>query len=228
MKFGVSVMALYFAALPLGAATVFTVDPTLETPTTAGTYVAGATLLITVTGTVNLNAPGGLIITNPDGSLSTAPSASCLACWSPGYQYFLPTNVYPTSAGGDGLNHFSGGGGNFDMFPASHSAWAAQGKQTTDTTDPGALRFGALAYTFTPNPSATDWNLLGFGGVFSTGSGGTLQLILVDTYYPNNTGGFTVNIEAIESPEPSTVLLGFSGVGLLGFARIIRRRRAQS
>src|SRR5437868_12558225 len=151
MKLGKLVTVLVGAALPLSAGALFTIDPTLVTPINAGTYAGGETLIISTTGTVNLNGPSGSIITNPDGSMFTFPPVSCTACWS-GYQFFIDgASGYPTIAGGDGINHFAGGGGNYDLYPGDHSVWAPEGKQTTDTTDPGALRFGSLAGTFKAN-----------------------------------------------------------------------------
>jgi hypothetical protein len=226
MKLEIFVTALLGAALPLQAGTLFTVDSMLFTPTAAGTYAGNITLSISASGTVNLNSPSGLIVTNPDGSLATAvPSASCLSCWEPGYQYFIgASNTYPTVAGGDGINHFAGGGGNFDLFPGDHSAWAAEGKPTTDTTDPGALRFGALAATFKVDPTAMDWFLLGYGGTFVTpAGGGTLLLVVVDTFYSNNNGIYTVTVNEAAVPEPSAIWLAFSGFAVLGLPRAFRR-----
>ena len=193
-----------------------------------GTYAGGVTLHISISGTVNLNGPSGQIITNPDGSLVSTPSASCTVCWS-GYQYFIAgSNTYPAVAGGDGINHFVGGGGNFDHIPGTNGPWAAVGKQTTDTTDPGAIRFGALAYTFHTNPTATDWLTLGGGGTFVTpAGGGTLLMVVADTFYPNNTGGYTVTIDAAsgpqDTPEPAAIWLAFSGFAVLGLPRAFRR-----
>jgi hypothetical protein len=226
MKFVTFIPALLAAVLPLSAGVVFTMDPTLATPTNGGTYAGGATLLISVTGKVNLNGPSGLIVTNPDGSIATAvPPASCTGCWAPGYQYFIAGDkTYPTIAGGSGTNDFTGGGGNYDMFPGDHSAWAPEGKQTTDTTDPLALRFGSLAYTFAGHPTATDWFALGYGGTFVTPQGGgTLLMVVVDTYYPNNTGAYTVTIDQEAVPEPAAIWLAFSGVALFGLPRAFRR-----
>jgi hypothetical protein len=241
MKLGMRAATLFLVALPLMAGTVFTVDPTLPNGITAGTYNAGQTLIISVTGTVNLNAPNGQIITNPDGSLAPpVADAGCNPCWAPGYQFFLEgSNTYPTIAGGDGINHFPGGGGNYDLFPDIHSAWAPQGVQTTDTTNPGALRFGSLAYTFADNPTATDWKLLGVGqgsgggagtGPYGipnllVGTGGTLKLVVVDTFYSNNSGGFAVTIDV--APEPSVIWLLGSGLALFGFTHAFRRLRTR-
>ena len=236
MKLGQQIATLFLAVFPLTAGTLFTgsIDSSLVTPTAAGTYGAGLTLNISVTGTANLNSPTSLIITNPDGSMVTpvAP-ASCTACWAPGYQYFIQgSNVYPTVAGGDGTNHFVGGGGNYDLLPGSHSPWALEGKQTTDTTDPGALRFGALVYTFAANPTATDWQLLAlplggglYGNTISSGSGGTLKVVVVDTDYPNNSGSYGLTVSVADTPEPAVAWLLLSGVGLFVLLRGTRLRR---
>jgi len=237
MRLGVVVGTLVLTALPAAAGTLFSgfVDSLSQTPMMAGTYAGGLELTIAATGTANLNYPSSLIITNPDGSLlAPVASASCVSCWAPGYQFFIEGSAYPTVAGGDGLNHFVGGGGNFDVFPGDHSAWAAEGKQTTDTTDPGAIRFGALAYAFVHNPGdtpgPTDWLPLvqsagngNYGNTISTGNGGTLMVVIVDTFYPNNSGGFDLTVS---TPEPSVTWLVFSGLGLLALRRLASRRRA--
>jgi hypothetical protein len=240
MKLGTFVATLLLAVLPVTAGTLFTgnIDSASAAAISAGTYAAGVTLNISVTGTANLNSPSTLIITNPDGSMVTpvAP-ASCVSCWAPGYQFFIEgSTTYPTVAGGDGTNHFVGGGGNYDLFPGSHSPWATEGKQTTDTTDPGAIRFGALAYTFVANTNTvaalnpTDWHQLAhplggglFGSTISSGSGGTLMVVVVDTFYSNNSGSF--NLTITDAPEPSVAWLIFSGLGLFGLARVASRRR---
>jgi hypothetical protein len=173
---------------------------------------------------------------NPDGSLNTQPAASCVPCWSPGYNYFLPlANNYPTVAGGDGINHFPGGGTNFDAFAGANLASPAIGLHSTDTTLLGAfgvpggiIRQGAIAGTFAANPIATDWFLVGNGGLLTVpGGGGTLQLAIVDTFHPNNSGAFTVNIDIAPAdvPEPSVAWLAFSGIAFLGYRRYRTRVR---
>lgn len=232
MRRGTMIVALLAASLPLSAGTVVPLDPTLSTPTDAGFFAPGTTLNIGVTGAVNLNGPDGHIITNPDGSLVNPSPADCSICWFgiPGYTYFMQgSSIYPIVNGqGDGTNHFVGGGGNYDMYPGDHAAFAAEGAPTTDTTDPNAIRLGAVAYTFQANPVATDWQALGFGGTFLVPNGASdLLLVIVDTYYPNNTGGFTVSIDDPPSvPEPAAMGLAFSGLLLLGGARLFRTRRS--
>ena len=235
MQRGTMIVALFAASLPLSAGTVFPcsspagcfLNPTLTTPTDLGTYLAGTVLLIGVTGQVNLNGPGGSIITNPDGSLINPALPSCLICWfgDPGYTYFLQNStLYPTTFGGDGTNHFVGGGGNYDIYPGTHAAFAAEGAQTTNTQDPNAIRFGAVAYTFLANPGPTDWHTLGFGGTFTVPNGAAdLEVIVVDTFYGNNTDGFNVSVDPV--PEPTAMGLALSGFLMLGGVRLFRARR---
>ncbi len=222
MNRGIFLATLILAAWPLQAGIVLTMDPSLATPTNGGTYIGGTVLVISASGTVNLNAPSSMIVTNPDGSLSNPQPASCDSCWAPGYQYFLEGQPYPTNFGGDGTNHFVGGGGNFDLFNGGNPQFAAEGAPTTDTQDPGAIRFGALAGTFVDNPNPTDWFLIGNGGTFVVpGGGATLQLIVVDTFYPNNSGGYDVTITDV--PEPAVAWLALSGIALLGLRRFRTR-----
>jgi hypothetical protein len=229
MNRGIIIVALVAAAVPLHAGIVLTLNPALSTPTTVGTFAAGTSLSIGVSGTVNLDGPNGQIITNPDGSLNNPPPASCGICWGPGYQYFLPDGTpgglpYPTVAGGNGHNLFAGGGGNYDSFSGINPPFAPEGKPTTDTTDPGAIRFGAIAGTFVDNPTATDWFLVGFGGTFLVPDGASsFRIVVVDTFYPNNTGSYEVTVDT--APEPSVAWLAFSGIALLGLKHFRARRR---
>lgn len=217
--------ALLSAAVQLQAGLIFTVDSAVSVPTAeAGTYAGGTTLYITVTGTVNLDGTGGEIATNPDGSLVTlfAPASPM------DYTYLLPLHPYPQDAGGDGINHFPGGGANFDRF-GFPSMWAPEGTRTTDTTDPAALRFGALVGTFNASPAPADWFLVGraqsgggYGGIFVTPpGGGTLLLVVADTNYTNDAGVFTVSLS--EVPEPQAIWLAFSGFAVLSLPRAFRR-----
>jgi hypothetical protein len=231
MKIVMIVAVLFLAALPVTAGTLFSgmIDPEQTTPTIAGTYAPGLTLNVTVTGTVNLlGGSNESYLTNPDGSLVT-PLTACVGCFSVQYLYAnAGALLYPTTNGGDGTNHFPGGGINFDML--NPVPYAPEGKQTTDTSDPGALRLGALAYTFATDPTATDWKLLvGTNGIgtLSTDTGGVLKLIVVDTYHPNDTGGYNVTISDTSVPEPSAAWLAFSGVALLGLTRLANRCRAR-
>jgi hypothetical protein len=218
-------IALLAASLPLSAGILMPLDPTKPGPTDVGLFQGGTVLNITVNGTVSLNGTG--IVTNPDGSLANG----CPECAALGYGYFVQGQPYP----GGGVNNFPGGGSNFDLLPDGHPPFAAEGNPTLDQNAPNVIRFGAVAYTFTANPQAADWKLLGYGGPITVpGSGlADLLLVVVDTYYPNNLPasinidtGYKVEIDA--APEPAAMGLAFSGLLLLGGTRLLRRARRQS
>jgi hypothetical protein len=68
-----------------------------------------------------------------------------------------------------------------------------------------------------------DWLLLGYGGLVSSPIGGTMKVMVVDTAYWNDTGGFTVIVNDVTAvPEPSVAWLVFSGIALVGLARTTR------
>src|SRR5438105_3712164 len=205
MNRGIIIATLMAAALPLRAGIVLTLNGNNATPTSAGAFAGGTTIFISASGLVSLDGPFGnpnvfgQIITNPDGSLSGSPSLGTA------YQYFLPGAVIP-----DGTlrtNNFSGGGANWDALPDGHSAFAPEGTQAVANAQAaGVIRLGALAGTFVTNPTANDWFLVGNGGAFLVPNGGaTLLLVVADTFYPNNFGSFTVNIDTV--PEPAAVWL---------------------
>jgi len=218
----ISMVALFCATLPLGAGMV-PLSAANAAVTDTGFYEGGTILNVSITGTVALAEQ--LVAMNPDGSLASVPSVFCGSCWSIGYQYFVPGGAYPTDAGGDGQNHFAGGGGNWDLFPSpGFNRWAAQGKITTDTTDPDAIRFGAVAGTWrsTPVPNSADWFFVGYGGNLTVPAGGAhLKLVVVDSFYSNNSSGFSADVTAV--PEPSAAWLVFAGV--VFFARLCRVRQ---
>ena len=193
--------------------------------TNFGFFPGGTTLLIVVSGTVNLGVPA--ISTLPDGSLAVpVPTASCSSCWAPGYDYFIPGASYPQVAGGDGANHFPGGGGNYDKVADGHSPWAAEGPITTDTTNPQAIRFGEVAgtYSLNPVPNSSDWFAVGSGGTFQVPTGGAdLSLVIADTYYSNNTGNYTVTVSAIPEALPSVLV--FTGLLLMGIGTAVGTAR---
>src|SRR5438067_2798 len=75
---------------------------------------------------------------------------------------------YPIVNGGDGINHFPGGGANYDNAPAPPAGpYAFAGAQTTDTTSPLAILFGTVVGTFTNTPTRADWFRIGTGGTFT-------------------------------------------------------------
>ena len=110
-----------------------------------GAFPAGS-LQITVTGTGDLVSSD--YQTKPDGSLAAVAMGN--------YTYANPGPGYPAN---DGINHFPGGGATWDF---SASGYGFAGPQTTDTTDPTAIRFGAVVGTFSGLPEgATIANFLG-------------------------------------------------------------------
>lgn len=181
-------------------------------PVSVGVFGVGDALSINVQGFALLAPfPPYLkdVLTNPDGSLIPTFCPGC----SNSYSYFEQGQAYPTVAGGDGINHFVGGGGNYDLYMPQH--WASEGAQTTDTTDPGVIRFGSLAFQW----NSGEWATLGFGGTLVS-PGGSLNVVVVDEVgsYGNNSGAYLMNWESVPGggnvPEPAT--LGMIGIGLMG------------
>ena len=132
----------------------------------------------------------------PDGSLSGTPTS---------FTYAIPgSTAYPVINGGDGINHFTGGGFNYD---SASKSYGFAGKQTTDTTDPAAIRFGALVGTFKSQPTNLDWFLIGFGKTVTVPAGGAnLYLAVNDSYNYDNVGNYSVSISSSGSPVPAITL----------------------
>jgi hypothetical protein len=214
--------SLFCAALPLTAGMI-PLAASNSSKTDYGWFKGGATVYLSTGGTIGL-AENDLLI-NPDGSLASI--ASCTSCWADSYQYFRSGAAYPTFAGGDGLNHFSGGGANYDLFPTvGYNQLPDQGVASTDTTNPNVIRFGAVAGTWSANPTphSSDWFFVGYGGSFVAPEGGAnLYLIVVDTYYINNVGNFDVFVTDV--PEPSASWLASSGMLFLAVCAVVVRRK---
>lgn len=181
----------------------------------AGAFAGGTVLSITVSGIVDL---GGGALIYADGSLvSPYPVGSFYDYANPG-----ATN-YPTLFGGDGINHFPGGGGNIDLSLGA-AGFGDAGKMTTDTTDPLAIRHGAVIGTFADSPLREDWFLIGFGTtIVVPGLSSHLYLAILDTNSVNNSGNYDVKIEAA-SPVPEPASLALLGLGTLGMGFMKRRR----
>jgi hypothetical protein len=95
---------------------------------------------------------------------------------------------YPKAGGGDGTNHFAGGGANFDIESWSYGM---AGAKTTDTSDPGAIRFGAAVGSFCASPQRSDWFYVGTSNVFTAPPGGAHFFLAVnDSYHQNNCGSY--------------------------------------
>lgn len=98
---------------------------------------------------------------------------------------------YPTANGGDGINHFSGGGANYDINAGSYGL---AGAHTTDTTDINAIRFGSVVGTFLSSPTFSDWFFIGTSRTVTVPVGGAhLYVAVHDTTYPNNSGSYSGN-----------------------------------
>src|SRR5207237_419458 len=133
---------------------------------------------------------------NPDGSLVDPNSAQDWQTASYNYNYLKPGGPYPTAAGGDGINHFAGGGANYDMyFSGLDTGWGFffgnSFPQTTDTTAPGVVRFGSLIGTL---DDGANWFFIGWGRTIGAGTdvpipeGATLNLAVFDVNYGQNAG----------------------------------------
>ena len=118
-------------------------------PLDLGFFVGGTTLSIQVSGMISL---GGSWFTWPDGSLVAAVTDTSYLYANAG------SRKYPNSFGGDGVNHFPGGGANFDV---ASTQFGIAGAMTTDTTDHSAIRFGSVIGTFSGDPDRTDWFFIG-------------------------------------------------------------------
>jgi hypothetical protein len=144
--------------------------------------------------------------TLPDGSMF-APALAPYANANPGANF-------PTNAGGDGINHYPGGGQIYDFGGGSGFPFA--GKPTTDTADPAGMRDGAVVGTFSPSPANTNWFNIGYGGTFVVPAGGAhLYVAVNDTVNSDNHGtyfGMLVTVVAIAPPPVLSISLS-SGMG---------------
>jgi hypothetical protein len=150
-----------------------------------GHYAGGLQLQISASGTVDLYSPSNYL-TYPDGSLA-APFSGPVITWA------NAGDSYPTFAGGDGINHYPGGGTNWQG-----TVFNSLGAQSTDTTNPATVRFGTLVGTFKDNPSAADWFIVGSGTTVTTPAiGGRLYLAVTDcpSCEGDNTGAYSATME---------------------------------
>jgi hypothetical protein len=180
-----------------------------------GFFSGGTDLAITMSGTINIASPD-LWVTNPNGSLADPVTI-------PAYTYAnAGATNYPTTYGGDGINHFSGGGANYDVDNPVPFGFA--GKETTDTTDPAAIRTGSVVGTFSPSPTRADWFFVGYGTTVLVPTGGAhLYVAVVDTYYPNDVGSYSGMVMTASIPEPSSIIMGVIAI-LSGVGCSLRRR----
>ena len=178
----------------------------------AGTMAAGKTFHITATGSGDLGA--GCYLVNPDGTLH-APAAGI-------YTYANFGAAYSAAHGGTGINHFAGGGANYD---SNGTGFGFAGLETTDTTSQAAIRFGSLVGTFSATPRRKDWFLIGRGGTFTAPATGELYLAVNDSLSSSDQGSYTVILTHAAVPKTSTpvslgllltfcLLLGIGGMAV--------------
>lgn len=159
--------------------------PMTASPTNAvavGPLAGGAQISITVTGAADL--AGGEYPVNPDGSVAGTVT---------NLPYANPGSVgYPTLYGGDGINHYPGGGCDY----VTGGGFCPAGVMSTDTTLPGEIRIGATLGSFTPTPARSDLFLIGYGTTITVPAGGaTLYLSVGDTFYGDNVGYYSVDMD---------------------------------
>jgi hypothetical protein len=185
-----------------------------------GFFSGGTSIDIQMTGTVNLsgdnpNGPFAPWVTNPDGSV-----VGHVDGLFDQYEYANPGAAnYPTTFGGDGINHFAGGGANY-----AGGVFGFTGALTTDTTNPGTIRLGDVVGTFTTTPGRSDWFQIGLSDtVLTPSSGAHLYVAVVDTFYPNNIGSYDGTFSAFATPAPSSLTM-LAGLGAVGAAIAVSRR----
>lgn len=194
-----------------GVVLPLTVGPGSEggsAPYDAGFFPGGTSITLTVGKQGETALCNCSYQVNPDGSIPAGVTVD--SPWN--YANAGATN-YPTTGGGDGTNHFPGGGANID----SNGTYDFAGVQTTDTTKlqavgygatPGAIRGGTLVGTFKSQPANTDWFVIGYGTTITVpAGGGDLYLAVNDDYNPDNIGSYSVDIATAASPTPAITLL---------------------
>ncbi len=178
-------------------------------PVDLGLFQPGQVLTLAAGGSGSVGSPGVPVV--PDGSLWTpAPAA---------FAYATPSaSGYPQTAGGDGKNHFAGGGLNVS---ATGADFGFAGKHTTDTTDPAAIRWGALVGTFSQTPAPSDWFLIGAGATITVPQSATAShlYLAVNSYQGNAGGSYLVSYGPVPAP-PSVVTVSANGVPVPGAASL--------
>lgn len=185
----------------------------------AGFFAGGVQLSITASGFGDLNSSAYQV--NPDGSLHATATGS--------FSFANPGAAYPKYGGGDGINHFVGGG---SAAFNGDEGYDFAGAMSTDTTLSTVIRSGALVGTYSTSPTRADWFYVGTGGVFTIPTGGGHLYFAVNDvigYSGDNHGQYTVTLASV--PEPGTWILLGLGLGAVLWAarppprRLIRVRR---
>ena len=178
-------------------------------PIDLGLFVPGQKVTLAIGGSGSV--AGGNVPVVPDGSL-----------WTPALGPYLFANAsatgYPQTSGGDGINHFPGGGINVDSTGANFGFADAP---ATDTTASGIIRWGAVVGTFSPTPAQTDWFLVGAGTTVTIPStvGGSHLYLAVNSFNGDGSGSYQVDY-AVAQPGAtalnSAITLSSNGVQFPG------------
>ncbi len=186
-------------------ATVFTLPATTSGSgkLDLGFYSGGSVLTVTMSGETSVvsGSDNSSIDTFADGSL-VHPIEGEVAYWW-GYANAGALD-YPTTFGGDGINHYPGGGANYDT---GGYGFALAGAWSTDTTNPNTIRYGAVVGTFSASPASTDWFYIGTEATVVVPDGGAnLYVAVNDAVWENSSGQYLGDVNVV--PEPTTIALG--------------------
>ena len=171
---GHAALSVFFCGAAVASAQTLSLPATSAAgnPVSVGAFAGGELVRVDASGTVNLYNASSLV-THPDGSQ--------VSSWPAPYTFANPGQSYPAVPGfpsGNCLNEFPGGGCNYDF---TGSGWVFAGRQTTDTTDPEAIRGGAVVATWSGAPGRADWLFIGYGRTLTApAGGGTLRLAVCD------------------------------------------------
>src|SRR6185295_3990087 len=143
-------------------------------------------------GFLEVSALGFVDLASDTHYLVFADGATAIPYTSGTFTWTAEGGPYPTFAGGDGINHYRGGGTNWQG-----SFWNELGAQSTDTLNPATIRFGTLVGTFNPAPAASDWFVIGRHATIQIpATGAHLYAAISDcaTCRPDNAFAFAVTV----------------------------------
>jgi len=85
----------------------------------------------------------------------------------------------------------------------------------------GTLNAGAFTGLNPSSSQASEWFLIGYSAQITLSAPGHIYAAVNDTFYPNNTGAFSVTAQPV--PEPGTYALMMAGIATLVGASLRRR-----
>ncbi len=175
-----------------------------------GFFAAGTTITLSFAGN------GDLV----DARYQTRADGSLFAPATGGYEFANAGASYPALFGGDGVNHYVGGGAAYDF---TGSGFGFAGTASTNTTDPTTIRNGAIVATFVGAPGRADWLFVGNSATLTAPTGGAnLYLAVQDTVNSDNHGTYTGTITSVPVvvPEANTFALALPAVCCFAIARL--------